>query len=296
MINSYPNVYSLGHAAIEDIFSSEVIVEEKIDGSQFSMGVFDNELYCRSKNKEINLANPESLFDKAVEIADKLASKLHPNWIYRCEYLKIPKHNVLTYSRVPKDHLIVFDIMIGGEKYLPYWEKVAESKRIGLECVPLLYEGLVKDVKELFSFLDLESILGGTKIEGVVVKNYQYFTRDKKIMVGKLVSEKFKEVNQFEFKQNNPTGKDFLVFLAEKYHTEARWNKAIQHLSENGELENSPKDIGKLLKEIPNDILKEEKDAIQKELFKYFYPIFKRIVTRGFPEYYKEYLVKRLFK
>lgn len=31
-INSYPSIFAIGHRAIADIFSSDVVVEEKIDG------------------------------------------------------------------------------------------------------------------------------------------------------------------------------------------------------------------------------------------------------------------------
>ena len=40
--------------------------------------------------------------------------------------------------------------------------------------------------------------------------------------------------------------------------TPARWNKAIQHLRERGLLEDSPRDIGLILREIPEDVLKED--------------------------------------
>lgn len=40
--HSYPAVFNLGHKAIESLLTSgPVIVEEKIDGSQFSFGVDD---------------------------------------------------------------------------------------------------------------------------------------------------------------------------------------------------------------------------------------------------------------
>ena len=53
--HTYPKVYAMGHAAIRDLLRDDVVVEEKIDGSQFSFGVFVNpitelrELKVRSK-------------------------------------------------------------------------------------------------------------------------------------------------------------------------------------------------------------------------------------------------------
>src|SRR3990167_7209919 len=96
---SYPSIYSIGHKAIEDLFSSPVLIEEKLDGSQFSMSLVDGQLLCRSKNQQIVVDEPEKMFSKAIETAKSL--DLHPGWIYRCEYLRAPKHNTLAYDRVP---------------------------------------------------------------------------------------------------------------------------------------------------------------------------------------------------
>jgi hypothetical protein len=61
--NSYPKVYNMGHAAIADLLLDDVLVEEKVDGSQFSFGVFEHPeqgrvLKCRSKWGEINVFAP----------------------------------------------------------------------------------------------------------------------------------------------------------------------------------------------------------------------------------------------
>ena len=41
---SYPKVYNLGHKAITDLLLDPIIVEEKVDGSQFSFGMIDGQL------------------------------------------------------------------------------------------------------------------------------------------------------------------------------------------------------------------------------------------------------------
>jgi hypothetical protein len=40
--HSYPKLYAMGHRAIADLLLDDVIVQEKVDGSQFSFGLFDN--------------------------------------------------------------------------------------------------------------------------------------------------------------------------------------------------------------------------------------------------------------
>jgi hypothetical protein len=297
MLNSYPSIYNLGHAAITDLLRGPVIVEEKVDGSQFSFGVINGELQCRSKGANLNIIAPEGMFVKGVNTAKELADRLTPGWTYRGEYLKSPKHNTLAYARTPVKHVILFDINTGLEQYLSPSEKLAEAMRLGLECVPAIYHGVVEDVGHFRDLLETTSVLGGQKIEGVVVKpaNYDLFGKDKKCLFGKFVSEAFKEAHSHEWSKSNPSPNDILGFLGTKYGVEGRWMKATQHLREAGKLEGSPRDIGGLLKEIPDDVLKECEDAIKAELFKWAWPHVRRAICRGVPEWYKNKLLEQQF-
>lgn len=295
MIHSYPSVYALGHKAIEGIFEGIVLLEEKIDGSQFSFGLIDGELQCRSKGKQLILDAPEALFVKAIASASARAHLLRPGWVYRCEYLSKPKHNTLAYARVPQDYLIVFDICPDNEAYLSKSEKQEEAARIGLECVPAFYFGIVDNLSAFNELLDQPSCLGGCKIEGVVVKRYDLFTAEKKVAMGKYVSEAFKEKHETDWKERNPGRADVIESLIAAYRTEARWRKAVQHLRETGALTDSPKDIGPLIREVPADILKEEADAIKEALFKHFWPHIQRGCTAGLPQWYKDELAQAAF-
>jgi ATP-dependent helicase/DNAse subunit B len=71
--------------------------------------------------------------------------------------------------------------------------------------------------------------------------------------------------------------------------------KAIQHLKEKGELEFTPRDIGKLIKEIQDDITEEEKENILNFLWNEFGKELLRNAVKGFPEFYKRYLAERNF-
>lgn len=46
--HSYPKIWALGHSETQEIFKSPVIIEEKIDGSQFNFGRFGEEIKVRS--------------------------------------------------------------------------------------------------------------------------------------------------------------------------------------------------------------------------------------------------------
>lgn len=297
-VSSYPKVYNLGHKAIADLFNDEVTVEEKIDGSQFSFGLVadkDGEysLYCRSHHQHIDMDNVPKMFRKAVEAAKILTSKLQLGWIYRCEYLEKPHHNVLTYDRVPLHNLIIFDIEQGDQDFLPPCERAGEAERLGLETVPVFYYGKLDSYEEMKGYLEKMSCLGCQQVEGLVFKNHHRFGIDGKALMGKHVRESFKELHHREFKAQ---GKHIIQKIGESLHTEARWLKAIQHLKEQGKLSNSPKDIGPLLKEISTDIFEECVDDIKEALFNAHWKMICKIAAKGFPEFYKEKLAKEQFK
>ena len=297
--HSYPKIYAMGHRYISELLLDPVIVEEKFDGSQYSCGLFKMEdgaveLRARSKGAMINLYAPEQMFKKAVEVTKTL--DLHIGWTYRMEYLAKPKHHTLCYDRIPKNHLIVFDINTGDEQYLSYEDKKAESERIGLECVPLLFQGMITNPQQFRDLLQTVSLLGGQRIEGVVVKNYSKFGEDKKVLMGKFVSEEFKESHGIEWRKDNPTQGDVIQAVIESLKTPARWQKAIQHLQEAGKYEGSPRDIGKLIAEVHKGIEEECSEQIKTALFKWAYPQIKRGVCGGLAEWYKEFLLKKQFE
>lgn len=298
--HNYPSIYNLGHKAIREIFSDHVIIEEKVDGSQFSFGVFPwaetpGNIKCRSKGCQLNVDIPEKMFKLGVDWVKSVADILQPGWTYRGEYLARPKHNALAYDRVPNHNIILFDINTGQEEYLSYEEKAVEAGRIGLELVPLLYRGKINAPDEVVNLLKRTSILGGQNIEGFVIKNYSRFTIEKKIMMGKFVSEAFKEVHNKEWKSSNPGALGIIELMVGKYKTPARWDKAIQHVREAGKLEGTPKDIGVLIESLGEDIEKECMDEIKTDLFKWGWNKIRRGCVSGFPEYYKEKLLRESF-
>lgn len=301
--HSYPNIFALGHIAVEDLLSVDLFLEEKLDGSQFSFG-YDEEQGClrfRSKNQEIVPEAPPKMFAKAVEFVTSIQDQLHPGWTYRGECLDKLKHNALTYARVPVGNVILFDISIGRNSYLDPMDKPVEAERIGLECVPFFCRwSPITESRELLReliarCLQQESILGGTLVEGVVLKPayYNLFGADKKVLMGKFVSEAYKEVHKSSWGEANPGRKDIVNQLIERYKTEARWQKAIQHMAESGELQHAPQDIGPLLKEIAVDVRREEEEAIKAALFAWAWPLIHRAITAGFPAFYKNLILEQ---
>lgn len=294
---SYPKVWAIGHTNIRTIFSEPVIVEEKVDGSQFSFGMFDGALRMRSRGKD-QTHDTDQLFKEAAQTCARLfqENRLVEGWMYSGEYLKNPKHNTLEYSRVPDNHIVLFDVRRGIEDYCSYDDKVVEATRLGLEVVPKLFEGKIDSVEQIQELLETESFLGGPKIEGIVVKSYVQFTRDGKAMMGKYVSENFKEKHSKEWKKSNPTNKDIIGLISESLRTEARWRKAMERLRDAGMLKGEPKDIGPLIEEIKRDVQEEEREYICDRLFAYAWKHIGREITYGVPEWYKKLLMETSFE
>lgn len=300
-IPAFPKIFAIGSRNVLDIFDGPVEITEKIDGSQFGFGKINGELIARSKNKFIDLDAPEKMFRLGVEYIQSI-EYLPENIGFYGEFLNKPKHNSLSYDRVPRNNIILFGAMntVGDEteSFKQGRNFDIYCKDLDLEVVPIIYSGMVKDVNMLSELLDRESILGGTKIEGIVVKNYnkhvEYFGGPIPIMCGKYVSEVFKERNAHVWNLKSNKG-SFEVFK-ESFRTEARWLKAIQCLRDNGELMDDPKDIGSLIKRIQMDITEECEDDIRDFLWKTYGKTITSHAIKGFPEFYKKHLVEMSFE
>ncbi len=302
-IGHYSSPYNIGHRALASwdgrpgLLGTRVWIEEKIDGSQFSFQLVGDEVYFRSRRAIVYRHNP-GMFKNGVDAVLKLKDLLREGWIYRGEYLSKPKHNTLCYDRVPLNHVVLFDIETEPTHFLSHFERHNEAKRLGFEVPPVFFEGNIKSLEDIKQYLSKDSILGG-QVEGVVIKpvGHNLYDQDKKVLMGKMVRQDFKEKNTANWRESQPGKIDFLASLIAKYRSPQRWTKAVQHLREAGELVGEPRDIGKLVKEVPNDILSDSEAEIKQELFDYFWKNnIRRGLVFGLPEWYKEKLATDAFR
>lgn len=300
-ILSYPKVFHIGENYIENLFKSEVEITSKIDGSMWCYGINeDGDLVMRSKGEDLTNGIVPKMFEKAYEQSKRIYEiiKDKRDLYFYCEFMGKPKHNILEYDRIPKNNLYLFGVR-EGMNFVSDFNKICEyADLLDIERPHLLYQGIVNSIEDIKWLLDKDSILGKTKIEGIVVKNYEYPAILKgyiiPISMGKYVREDFKEKHKTEW-HGHFTGKGRLEILLDSYKTEARWMKAIQHLKEKDQLTNSPKDIGILMKEIEQDLLEEETENIKDGLFKIFQDDFIRKSRGGFAEWYKKCLLEKSF-
>lgn len=293
-MTSIPKIYRLGERFTENIFDGHIVIEEKIDGSQFSFTHTNGKLVCRSKTTEINEADP-GMFRLAVEKARSLATMclLIDGATYQCEFLAKPKHNVLAYGRVPAGNLVLFDIRMPDGAYLWTGQRTHIAKTLELEPVPVLFEGTTNEFQSpdvVQVALAKDSVLGNVPIEGVVIKNYgqQHGERPNHPKTAKVVSDRFKERQACKPMKVKPEGDDRIQPIVNALRTEARWVKAVGHLRDAGALTNSTKDIGVLIKEINQDLVAEETDWIKQQLYDAFSKDIYRGVVHGFAQWYQK--------
>lgn len=298
-MKSYGKILALGEPRLSRLFEGPVEITEKLDGSQFRFGCFDGVLRVASKGKEMLVDAPEQMFSKAVDHVKGLhaENRLIDGLTYFAEYLMRPKHNVLAYSCPPTNTLCLWGVR-DGDSFAGH-ERLREfADTLDIDCIPLLHDGVVYSPEDIHVMLEKQSYLGGAMIEGVVVKNYAHslFWHDKEypVLAGKIVSEKFKEKHKSTWKKDHTARGGFETFAA-SFCAEARWHKAVQHMRESGEIEVSPRDIGRLVKGIQADVADEEKENIKEELWRIFSKDILRQSIKGFPEWYKAQLLEGAF-
>lgn len=299
MIQKYVKVFRVGDRNVKDIFDGPVIVEEKLDGSQFRIYIKDGEMKFGSHRVNYDDSNiPDKMFNKAIESAMEHFKDLKGEWMIYCEFIAKPKHNTLCYERVPEGYLVIYDII--DSKNGIFWEYEAKknfAEKCGLTVPQLIYEG--EGSKITTDMLDewannTKSMLGGQIVEGVVIKNY---TKSHEMecfigmpLISKYVRTTFTEINH----ENHKSDKDNIFdMLGEKYKSTARWDKAIQRLEEEGKLTNNMSDLRYLIPEVGDDILEEEGDEIKNILFEKYIRSIKKYWTQGLPEYYQKHLMEK---
>lgn len=295
-IESYQKIQQIYHKEVADILKcSNIVIEEKVDGSQFRIEIDPSgEIRCGSHHQELSMV--DSMFKLATDQAESIFAGYKPvaKVTVFCEYLKSVKQNSLVYDRVPKNNLVIFDVKV-GDRYSPRAEKVKFAETFGMEVVPALFQGNGEAItpEVIQDFLKWKSFLGGAIIEGLVIKAYNEFY-DVNLYpylqghwkCAKIVRDDFKEMNG----ENQVSQNRGIERIKSMFCTEARWNKAIQHCKELGQITGDMKDLKYLVPEVQNDLEKEEIETIKNELYKEFSKEIIRHSVKGLPEWYHKYL------
>lgn len=262
----YHSIVRYGHKSTQDVLNKgdKIIIQEKIDGANASFSVVDGELKCWSRNKELSASNTLSGFYVwAKENLD--VNQLLEGVVYFGEWTA--QHKVV-YEGYEKQFFLYDVYNLHLEEYVSFSMVRDESKRLGLQLVPVFYDG------EFESFEQLKSYVGRTELngklcgkdsgEGIVVKNVTYRDRFGKQLFVKLVVDAFAEIQQ----QKQPKDPK-KVFSPEELKvrecvTISRVEKQLFKMIEDGVLEQDYgiEEMAKILKHVSpmvaEDIIKEE--------------------------------------
>ena len=242
----------------------EIIIQEKIDGSNTAIYNDDGKIRLFSRQNELKGQEGLGGFVSWIrKKEDKIKEFLPNGWILYGEWLEQGKINYNSLARQGKiEPYYAFDIASGiklkekyneedEDKYERAWKSIDTmieiASKIGLKTVPELARGIFMDYKELESkyVKDQKSALEGTDCirEGIVIK-----TPDGQGRL-KIVADSFKEVKKIK---NNVTASPYA--FVDRYITPARINKFLTTINIEPKFENMSK-ILKQLDVIAEDIL-----------------------------------------
>jgi hypothetical protein len=284
---SYCDIERIGTPENEGMFSiNEDIIEitEKVDGGNGSIFLDESGLIhecSRHRDLTAEIDNEKTFINQRKALRAMLKDKLNPEYIYYFEWMQ--KHTINYCDKVPA--VIGYDIRVKEgafgkpPMFLQPEEREREFDRVGIPKINVLFRGTVKEFKEktIDEFLKGSAYYDGDR-EGIVIKNYGRCNVYGRQMFGKIVNERFKETNHAKFgtlikRDTSDTQKLFDATV-----TDARVEKALNKLlNEGGQLLEM-----KLMQFLPmaivDDVFKEESRLICKA--KVFYPdVFKKLVA-----------------
>ncbi len=262
--HKYPHLESIyKHAEILD--EKEVVVTEKIHGTNGRIGYVEGKIVVGSRNHMLSAGNDNAGFFEWVYrlgIPQKLENKLSPSQkekgvIFCGEFFGSNIQKEIKYQDT-KDFL-TFGIRI-AQDFIPFEQLQGCCDGLGIGVVPLIYRG--KPDRQLL--IDLRS--GPSLInpkeprEGIVITPAEP-KRDRKDnwMIYKLKSPEFEERASLRHSKPNLDNSKYLTAraFANEYVTEQRLNHVIDHLKEDGIEATTIKEIRLVLEEMARDVRRE---------------------------------------
>jgi len=235
----YGKIRLIGHEENETLLidpEDEIVIQEKMDGANGRFCISDGTLIFGSRNNILI----DSDNGGSASVWLRFIRHIRAAFDGKDLNVVIGDRSLIFYGEVMHKHSIsyewdrtpvflgydIFDIATG--KYLNYPEVVDIYNGLGIETVPLRGVYKVKDLPKLDETIIPPSKYYNGLAEGVVIKNYS------KQVFGKLVREKFKEVNKEAFGKPAKFAADDTEKILCKYCTNARIDKNIFKLVDDG--------------------------------------------------------------
>ncbi|NTU19640.1 RNA ligase family protein [Brevibacillus sp. HB1.2] len=290
----YTDVVRLGHQTTEGVFNvgDFIIIQEKLDGANASFRYDEETNSIRAFSRNMELHEDENLhgFFQWTHLLPK--EELVAGMVYFGEWLNPHKIKYPQYEK----QFFLFDMYdTVACEYVDFSIVEREAQRLGLQLVPVFYQGDYQGEEHLRSFVGKTALGGKLRDEeigeGIVVKNADYRDRFGRQIFVKIVTDVFSEVKRQKPPKDPNQPKSEEVLFVEQYVTLARVEKFLYKLIDEGVLEETfgVKDMGIILKNlnlrIHEDLLKEEANALpdgydEKELHK--------VISKVIPLFVKE--------
>ena len=269
----YPKIKQLGHEETLNLFldpEDTVIIEEKIDGSNFRIFIKDCQLYFGSRNLTLEENNGQWLrCIKYVKqtLDDKDLLKLNGHILFgECTNPHTLKYNL---EQIPP--FLGFDVLTPEGKFLSHKNKIFQ--KLGLPIVPCLQYIKVKDITNVTDEWVPKSLYSDLQAEGIVFKNY------KRQAFAKYVRAEFKEENKKVF-GSSPKHSEDTERISLKYCTMARIEKNIFKLIDEGQKLDMPM-MKYLPKKVYDDMVEEcYKDILNEKVVLNLHKLRKDISSR----------------
>lgn len=244
---------------------AQITIMEKLDGANASFKVENGKILAFSRNNQLDEHNGLRGFYQWTQTLDP--NSLVEKAIYFGEWLV--KHK-LDYGE-NMNQFYLFDIYDEDtQHYINFNLVEKEAKRLGLNLVPVFYNGEFQSLEHVLSFVGKSEL--GKVGEGIVVKNYLFeANRNGEQQFTKIVSDEFAEVQQVKKQRVAPTNGLIDEFINTNL-TKARVEKILHKLVDEGILEQGydVTDMGTILKNagtrVFDDIIEEELDTLLKHV------------------------------
>lgn len=267
----FMDIVRLGHKTTLGVLgeNDNIVIQEKIDGANASFRRVGDELVAFSRNHQLT---PENNLGGFYEFVQGLDIHIGEGLIFFGEWtnphkVKYPEH---------QKKFFLYDIYdIESGKYLHFDFVKAIGESLGLNLVPVFYEGKYESFEHLQSFVG-KTALGG-KLgdietgEGIVVKNPDYVDRFGNQIFVKLVTDAFREVQSQKAPKNPVIELTQEQTFVNQTVTDARVEKFLHKFVDEGILDEhfGIEDMGLILRNmnprITEDILKEERELLAEE-------------------------------
>lgn len=276
----YQHIERLGTTEVQNIELGKVYVFPKIDGTNSTVWLDENELQAGSRKRHLTLDSDNAGFFAWAKEQPNLLAYLQENPTHRLFGEWLVPHSLKTYRENAWRNFYVFDVAIdkdeseithdGDDKliYLPYDEYKPLLEKFGINYIPAIcsitnasYEQLVNQlIKNVFLIEDGKGVG-----EGIVIKNYEFRNKYGRQTFAKIVTSEFKEKHLKEMGESEIKGKKKVEEeIAKKYVTTALCEKVKAKI----ELDSdgfSSKHIPRLLNSVFYDVIKEESWNFVKE-------------------------------